>query len=73
MTTNSPPAVQPVPLLVGRSRDGQWIVRDRPGRHGGMFVSRAAALGYVRLVTGDRAPAVVMVAGHLELDLLEAS
>ena len=73
MTTNSSSAVEPVPLLVGRSRDGQWIVRDRPGRHGGVFVSRAAALGYVRLVTGDRAPAVVMVAGGLELDILNGS
>jgi hypothetical protein len=72
MATSSP-SVTSAPLLVGRSRDGQWIVRDRSGRHGGMFVTRAAALGYVRLVTGVRAPAVVMVAGGLELDILDVS
>jgi hypothetical protein len=66
MIGNSPSAGEA--LLVGRSRSGAWIVRDRSGRHGGMFVSRAAALGYVRLVTGHRRPAVVMVSGDLELD-----
>ncbi len=55
-------------LFVGRNRCGEWIVRNRSGRHGGVFVSRSAALGYVRLVTGDRNPTVVMVPGHLELD-----
>jgi hypothetical protein len=58
----------PEALLVGRNRSGEWIVRDRSGRHGGRFVSQAAALGYVRLVTGHRQPMVVMVPGHLELD-----
>jgi hypothetical protein len=55
-------------MLVGRNRSGSWIVRDRSGRHGGVFVSRAAALGYLRLVTGDRRPPIEMVLGYLELD-----
>jgi hypothetical protein len=55
-------------MLVGRNRSGSWIVRDRSGRHGGLFVSRAAALGYLRLVTGNRRPPVVMVREYLELD-----
>ena len=47
---------------------GKWIVRDTSGRHGGFFVSREAAVGYARIVTGLRSPSFVMVADPLELD-----
>jgi hypothetical protein len=59
-------------LLVGRSRGGDWIVRDRSGRRGGLFVSLADAQRYARLESIGRAAAVVMVQGHLELDLSSA-
>jgi hypothetical protein len=57
-------------LLVGRSRGGDWILRDRSGRRGGLFVSLADAQRYARLESIGRA--VVMVQGHLELDLSSA-
>jgi hypothetical protein len=48
---------------------GNWVVRDKAGRRGGMFVNREAALCYARLETGKRLPPIVLVAGHLELEL----
>jgi hypothetical protein len=57
-------------LLMGTNSCGEWVVRDRTLRRGGVFVSRASALRYVRLETGEREPRVTMVAGNLELDVL---
>jgi len=56
-------------LLVGRNSRGQWIVRDRSSRHGGLFASLAAAQRYARLQTVSRDAAIVMVPGCLELEL----
>ena len=56
-------------LLMGTNSRGDWVVRDRAGRRGGVFVNRASALRYVRLETGERAPRVTMIAGNLELDV----
>ena len=55
-------------LLMGTNSRGDWVVRDRAGRRGGVFVNRASALRYVRLETGERIPRVTLVAGNLELD-----
>src|SRR5262245_60440937 len=60
------------PLLMGTNSRGDWVVRDRAGRRGGVFVNRASAFRYVRLETGERAPRVTMVAGTLELDVIPA-
>jgi hypothetical protein len=56
-------------LLVGRNSRGHWTVRDRSGRHGGLFASLAAAQRYARLQTVGRDATIVMVMDHLELDL----
>jgi len=57
-------------LLLGTDSRGNWIVRDRAGRRGGVFVNRSAALLYARLETGQRRSGVVTVAGNLELGVL---
>jgi hypothetical protein len=56
-------------LLVGRNSRGHWTVRDRSSRHGGLFVSLAAAQRYARMQTISRDATIVMVRGDLELDL----
>ncbi len=55
------------PWLLGRDGGGRWVLRDRFGRRGGLLVSRAAAVGYVRIVSGNRAPLIVS-AGAPALD-----
>jgi hypothetical protein len=57
-------------LLLGTDSRGQWVVRDRAGRRGGVFVNRNAALLYARLETGKRQSGIVTVAGNLELGVL---
>jgi hypothetical protein len=59
---------QPV-FMVGQNRRGNWVVRDQKGVCGGLFVSREAALRFVRAENGYRPQAVVMVSGNLELDM----
>jgi hypothetical protein len=66
---SSIPMRTPPSLLMGTNSRGDWVVRDRAGRRGGVFVNRASALRYLRLETGVRAPRVTMVAGNLELDM----
>lgn len=56
-------------LLVGQNSMGQWIVRDRSSRHGGLFASLAAAQRYARLQTVSPDAQIIMVPGCLELDL----
>ena len=56
-------------FLVGRNSHGEWVVRDRHGLRGGLFVNRAEALKYAMFENGRRSQAVIMVPGILELDL----
>jgi hypothetical protein len=35
--------------IVGRDRDGRWVVREEHGLIEGLFVSRSAALHFARL------------------------
>ncbi|MGE3149416.1 MAG: hypothetical protein AB7K04_10150 [Pseudorhodoplanes sp.] len=53
--------------LIGRNRHGHWVVRDRDGLHGGLFVKRAEALRYALSENGGARNAVVMVPDGLEL------
>ena len=55
-------------LLIGQNSRGNWVVRDRSGRRGGLFTSRAVAFRYVQLEAGDRAPSLIDVPGTLELE-----
>ncbi len=66
----SPSLCSPTPLfLIGRDREGHWVVRDLKGLRGGLFVGRAQALKYALFENGNRPQAVVMVPGILELDI----
>ena len=55
-------------VLVGMDSHGNWIVRDLSNRHGGLFISRSAALRYARLEFGHRSP-IIMISDNLELDI----
>ena len=64
-----PPAPPRSPqFLVGRDRQGNWVVQDQNALRGGLFVSRDAALRFVRSENEHRSPAIIMVSGVLELD-----
>ena len=54
--------------MVGQNSRGNWVVRDQKGVCGGLFVSREAALRFVRAENGYRSQAIVMVSGNIELD-----
>jgi len=54
-------------FLMGRDREGHWVVRDLKGQRGGLFVARKDALKYALFENGNRPQAVVMVPGVLEL------
>jgi len=67
--TEPPSCLQFPRFMIGRDRHGNWVVQDRAAICGGLFVTRDAALRFVRSENGDRPPAVVMVPGPLELDV----
>jgi len=56
-------------LLVGQDRRGNWVVQEQSGDCGGLFVSRDAALRFVRDENRDQRGTVVMISGILELDV----
>ena len=56
-------------FLIGRDREGHWVVRDQPGLRGGLFAQRKEALKYALFENGNRPQAVIMVPGLLELDM----
>ncbi len=55
--------------MIGQDRRGNWVVQDQKKIAGGLFVTRDAALRYVRSEAGYQPRAVVMVSGNLELDM----
>jgi hypothetical protein len=60
---------RPPVFMIGQNRRGNWVVRDQKGVCGGLFVSREAALRFIRAENGYRPQAVVMVSENLELDM----
>jgi hypothetical protein len=67
---SEPPSwLRPPLFMVGQDRRGNWVVQDQKGMRGGLFVSREAALRYVRSENGFKPQAVVMVSGDFELDV----
>jgi hypothetical protein len=55
--------------MVGQDCHGNWVVQDQSGERGGLFVSRDAALRYVRDENRYRQCSIVMISGILELDV----
>ena len=67
---SEPPSwLRPPLFMVGQDKRGNWVVQDQKGMCGGLFVSREAALRYVRSENGFQPRAVVMVSGGFELDM----
>jgi hypothetical protein len=65
-----PPSLfRPPVFMVGRDRQGNWVVRDQKANAGGLFVTRDAALRYVRSQCGYQPRVVTMVSGNFELDI----
>lgn len=56
-------------VLVGVDRHGSWVVRTSSGKRGGLFVSRVAALRYAQLEFARSRSRIVIMPGHLELDV----
>jgi hypothetical protein len=56
-------------ILVGKDRQGHWVVKDQKGLRGGIFVDRARALKYAMHEITNRMQAVIIVPGILELDI----
>ena len=54
-------------FMIERNSRGQWVVRDRQARCGGLFDSRAEALRFAFRERGEAAGAVVLVPDVLEL------
>ncbi len=62
---------QPI-FLIGQDSRGNWVVEDKDGTRGGLFVDRTQALRYIRSENGNLPQAFVTVAGVLELDIAQA-
>lgn len=56
-------------FMIGKDRDGHWVVQDQSGLHGGLFVDRVQALKFALFENGNRPQAVVMVPGTLEFNV----
>jgi hypothetical protein len=71
---SEPPSRRRPPLfMVGQDGRGNWVVQDKKGMRGGLFVNREAALRYVRSENGSKPQAILIVTGELELDLRSCS
>jgi hypothetical protein len=71
MNKDEPPSStrsQSSPYLVGKNSHGDWVVRDKAGLRGGLFVNRTEALKFAMFENGRHPQAVIMVPGTLELD-----
>jgi hypothetical protein len=65
-----PPSwLRPPIFMIGQDERGNWVAQDLKGTCGGLFVSRDAAMRYVRSENGNLPPAIVLVSGILELDV----
>lgn len=58
-----------VRFMIGRDRMGRWIVKDRQGRVGGMFVNEPAALHFAREAANYDAAKICKVPEDQILDL----
>lgn len=72
MSRAEPPSIKaclrPSLFLIGKNSRGNWVVQDKQGICGGLFVDRAEALRFALFENGHQPQAVVMVPGILELD-----
>jgi hypothetical protein len=55
--------------MIGQDSRGHWVVCEQNGTRGGLFISLAEALRYIRSENENYPCPAVMVAGILELDM----
>ena len=65
-----PSCLQSPFFMVGQDRQGNWVVQEQSRVRGGLFVSRDAALRYVRSENEGRPPVVMVISGIFELDMM---
>ncbi|HEY1982999.1 MAG TPA: hypothetical protein VGH13_23205 [Xanthobacteraceae bacterium] len=68
-----PSCLQPPIFLIGQDSRGNWVVQEKTGYRGGLFVDRAQALRYIRSENGNHPKAFVTVSGVFELDMKPAA
>jgi hypothetical protein len=69
---NEPPSRRRQPIfMIGQDRRGNWVVQDKAGTRGGLFVDRTEALRYIRAESEGQA--LVSPAGCFELDMSGAA
>ena len=56
-------------FMIGKNRQGHWVVQDEQGLSGGLFIDRAQALKFAMFENGHRPQAVVMIPGVFELNM----
>jgi hypothetical protein len=67
---NAEPPSRSCPVfMIGQNSRGRWVVCEQSGARGGLFISRAEALRYIRFENENHPCATVMVDGILELDI----
>jgi len=64
-----PSCLRPPIFLIGQNSRGNWVVQEKTGCRGGLFVDRTQALRYIRAENGNHPHGFVTVAGVLELDM----
>ena len=66
--TEEPPSPGPSLVVIGRNGKGEWVVQDRSGLFGGLFVSSAQAMKYALFENGHHRENIVLTEKIVELD-----
>jgi hypothetical protein len=56
-------------VFIGRNSRGQWVAQEQSGLHGGLFVSRAAAVKYALRENGHHLETIVELPREIELEI----
>lgn len=56
-------------FTIGCNRNGRWLVCDRLGLVGGIFVDKASAIRFVRTESGERPNQGCWIVGKQKLDM----
>ena len=64
-----PSCLRPPIFMIGQDSRGSWVVAEKGGLRGGLFVNRVQALRYISFENGNRPHAFGTVTGVLELNI----
>jgi hypothetical protein len=68
-----PSCLRPPIFFIGQNSRGNWVVQEKTGCRGGLFVDRTQALRYIRAENGNRPYAFVAITAVFELDMNQSS